>query len=543
MKALCPLRHLLCLLAAAWFAQASASETLLRPKDRVVFIGDSVTGLGATEPDGYVQQVRWALQQTRPDATPTLIALAGRRESECVGSWIELEERSRTAMTLLDTPNVEVKTALDAGADALVIMLGINDLLAPSVSERKEDLDAWSARYRTLLRTLRARAKPRVVALATVTLLTEDPSSPKNRVRHALNRRIAALADAEHCTLLNTGDEMYQMLQRGRDLIPDFHVTSDSVHPNRFGHTAIALALLKGMGESQAAQLVYDRYAAALAPTINLPALTYRLAPDAKKQTYAISYGWVPAPGTDTTPAVQLFEPDHWSVAPTNTAKGKTGVFVATGRTDAPLSHFTLRARIRGLERSMTVSIPAPWRVAAGIPNAAAWTEFDFTPTNEIPPFEAALIRGEGFDQPIVCNGRTVPWTLYTASIDYTGGADPYSVDPSAIAFGEAYDAAYAARWIYSDKARPVDVVLGTKTFAGKFVLTVWVNGESVYCKTLTSEPDKTARAPAALREGWNRLLVKCDHLTWQWQFSCALAGRDGDDLRDLRYSATPIAQ
>ena len=534
-----PIRFFPGLFAAALVALTARAEPLLRPNDRIVFVGDSITGLGAKQADGFVQQIAWAMRQAHPDATPTLIALGGSGQS--VGSWLDVEERSRTAMTLLDVPNVEVKTTLDQGADVLVIMLGMNDLLAPYVSERKEDLDAWAERYRTLIRTLRERAKPRAVALATVTLLTEDPASPKNRVRNALNRRVAALATSERCALLSAGDEMYQMLQRGRDLIPDFHVTADFVHPNRFGHTAIALAVLKGLGENAMALRLYDRYAAALVPAVNLPALSYRLAADAKARTYTISYEWVPAPGADTTPDVHLFEPDNWSVAPTNAAKGKTGVFAVSGRADEPLSHFALRARAKGLERSMTVSIPAPWRVVAGVPDATAWTENEFTPTNELPAFESALIRGEGFDQPIACGGKTVPWTVYTASIDYTGGADPDSVDPASVAFGETFDAAYAARWIYSKTARPVDVVLGTKTFAGKFALTVWVNGESVYSKVLTKEPDKSARVPASLHEGWNRLLVKCDHLTWQWQFTCALAGRDGDDLRDLRYSATPI--
>jgi len=47
-------------------------------------------------------------------------------------------------------------------------------------------------------------------------------------------------------------------------------------------------------------------------------------------------------------------------------------------------------------------------------------TENEFTPTNELPAFESALIRGEDFDQPIACGGKTAPWTVYTASIDYT---------------------------------------------------------------------------------------------------------------------------
>ncbi len=48
------------------------------------------------------------------------------------------------------------------------------------------------------------------------------------------------------------------------------------------------------------------------------------------------------------------------------------------------------------------------------------------------------------------------------------------------------------------------------------------------------------AVAPAALRQGWNRLLVRNDHLQWQRQFACALLPVEGDTLDDLRYSLLP---
>ena len=54
---------------------------------------------------------------------------------------MNVEQRSRTAETYLDIKGVDVKATLDAGADVLIVMLGMNDLLAPYVTERSEDLD------------------------------------------------------------------------------------------------------------------------------------------------------------------------------------------------------------------------------------------------------------------------------------------------------------------------------------------------------------------------------------------------------------------
>jgi hypothetical protein len=44
----------------------------------------------------------------------------------------------------------------------------------------------------------------------------------------------------------------------------------------------------------------------------------------------------------------------------------------------------------------------------------------------------------------------------------------------------------------------------------------------------------------ALLKQGWNRLLVRNDHLHWQRQFACALLPVEGDTLEALRYSILP---
>ena len=437
------------------------ADPALRPNDRIVFVGDSITGQSVNHPQGFLRQLKWALDEVKSNAAPTLTALGGSGQS--VGSWMNVEQRSHTAETFLDIKGVDVKATLDSGADVLIIMLGMNDLLAPYVTERAEDLDAWAGRYRTLLHALRERAKPRITALATITLLTEDPASPKNRVRGELNRRVAAIAADEKCVLIQTGDEMLSLLQRGRTLKPDFHVTGDFCHPNAFGHTAVAMAMMKSLGETEVATKLAAHDLADLAPA----------------------------------------------------------------------------AKPSGCAQPSPTPTPC-WRVAAGIPNQAAWPGNVFNPTNSVLPFEAALLRGEGFDQPLTHKGKAIPWTLYASSVNYTGGADPASIDPYGIVFGNTFDALYAVRWVFSEKERAIDVVLGSKIFAGTLGMTVWMNGAQLYSKTLTAEPKKTATVPAALRKGWNTLLVKCDHLTWQWQFSCALAGRDCDTLSDLRYSVDP---
>ena len=523
-------------LAFSSFGCSVLADSLLKPGDRVVFVGDSITGQSINHPQGYLHQLKWALNEVKSNTAPTLIALGGSGQS--VGSWQNVEKKSREAETFLDIRGVDVKTTLDTGADVLIIMLGMNDLLSPYISESTEDLDAWAERYRQLLNSIRARAKPRVSALATITLLTDDPVSPKNRVRNELNRRVAALAASEGCILINTGDEMLRLLQRGRVLFPDFHVTHDFCHPNALGHTAVAMAMMKGLGETEVTQKLADHYLESLTPKADkLPLLSYSVSADPAAQAYRITYWLTSAPGSsDAKPDIRLVVPENWQVKPSSIS-ATTGVFTVNGHAEKLITTLSIVAKAGNVERTCEISIPAPWLVAAGIPNQAAWPGNVFSPTNSILPFETDLLNGKGFDRPIIYKGKTIPWVSHSAGVDHTGGADPASIDPYGIIFGQPFDALYAVRWIFSEKERQVDITLSSRIFAGTLGMTVWLNGEQLYARTLTAEPKKTATFTTSLHKGWNRLLVKCDHMSWQWQFSCSFSGNNGDKLDDLRYS------
>ena len=523
-------------------ASQALSDTLLLPTDRVLFAGDSITGHSMNLTDGYCNQMAWALKQVHPASTNTLLALGG--SGQGVGSWMSVATYTNATPSYLDVPGIEVRTTLDAGTDVLVIMLGMNDLLSPYIADTPEGRQAWLGSYTNLIRTLRARTHPRLIALGTVTLLTEDFQSPKNVARANLNQQVAAIAAAEGCLVFQTGEGTSNLLQRGRCLTPDFHVAGDFVHPGTAGHTAIAMAMLNGLGETNAAQLLESRYLSALIPTNSYPALSYGISAasrgsDTQTNTYTISYWWSAGPTTNRSPSVTLSLPATWHLDNQVNAE-TTGVFTVTGAPDKITNNLLLTATSGGISRAQTIAIPTPWRISAGIQNQSAWPQQVFNPSNSIQAFDQPLILGEGFSAAMTNQGKAYPWIIYTPSVNYTGGNNPGSVDAFAILYGGVYDSLYATRWIYSGKARSVDLALSTSIFAGTVGLNVWVNGKSCYAKAITSEPSGRCTATAALRAGWNQLLVKCDHVQWQWQFACSLQGQGADDLADLRYSAIP---
>ncbi len=439
-------------LAALSLTAFASDAPLIRQDDRIVFAGDSITGQGWNNGQGFIHQIETALREKWPNGKLTTIGLGG--SGSTVGAWQNHEKRSREGAVVLDVKDVDVKTTLDQGADALIIMLGMNDLLSPSLKDQPADFDAWAVHYKALVTALRERAKPRVIALATISLCSEDPASPKNRVRDELNARLMKLAAAEHCVLLPVGETMLAQLQKGRARLPDFHLTGDFVHPNFHGHTSIAIGMLKGLGEHELANKLTQKADTAIAQQ------------------------------KETAPAAS----------------------------------------------------PAPWLVGIGLLNPQAWPANKFDAAKGRLPCDALIAQGH-----IAEAETTEPklrWQEYHPSVNFTGGADPASIDFTAASFGALHEVGYALRWIHSDKARLVRLKLSTQTFAGTIGLTAWLNGTQLYAKPINEEPKHRIDIPAQLKQGWNCLVLKCNHLQWQWQVSATLEGVDGDGLEDLRYSA-----
>ena len=253
-------------LASAW-CLASGAEAR-----RIVFVGDSITGQGGGWKDmGYVFKMRAALAAAHPDEIFELVPLGG--SGMGVGSWLGLAKEEKNQHHELDVKGIEVAAELAKPADTLVVMLGMNDVLAPYVKETDESLDQWAAQYRELITLLTARLKPRIVGLATITPQTESPETPKNRVMARMNERIKKLAEEMHARLLPTNSTYWEVLTEGRKTQADFSLAGDRIHPSGTGHDAIAVGMLTGLGDDKAARwLREEKLAKALSALQSRPA-------------------------------------------------------------------------------------------------------------------------------------------------------------------------------------------------------------------------------------------------------------------------------
>jgi lysophospholipase L1-like esterase len=526
------------------------AESAIRDNDRILFIGDSITFQGA---GNWVFEIGEGLTLAHPTWKVTLIPLGANGSN--IGAWIGMEKKCRDRPFFLDAKKqkYDIKGPLDAGADILVIMLGMNDVLPPSSDSMppKNNPAAspeWGAHYHDLIAVLKARVHPRLVALATITPCTEDLDSPKNQVEAILNAQLAALAKQAGAIVLPTHETMVDFLARGRGFKPDFHVTADCVHLNGAGALAVAVGMLRGLGEADAAQYEMQKRIALIIPAVaDLPTLSYTLkrqadSPDDAKQSFTIHYQWTPPTASTVAPTVRASAPDGWSVTPSSLSGGQ-GDFQASGPLDHLANTITLHGAAGDLMRDTEIRIPAGWRIATGGGKGLGWSRggTSYDPAKDHLAIDDLLAQDGAFLAPLaLAAGKTAPWKLYISTFNFTGRGAAGSIDMAAVSYFKQLDLACGARWIYSVKDRPVDVTLSTQAFASMAAVSLRLNGDVLYQGIIRQEPGGKVTVQSQLRRGWNRLAFKSSFIQWLWQFSIDVTSKPGDDLADVRYATAP---
>lgn len=533
----------------ACVAAAGLAESLLRPDDRIIFVGDSITAQGAGSLRGYYHQFTNALQTVYPAHRNEVVALGF--SGNTLFDWTDnIEVKSRTQSVPANIGGFDVHTAFAKRADVVFILLGMNDILRPTIREDEAVLQTWKAKCRELVGAIRARVTPREVILCEITPLTEDPLSPKNRVRDRLTCLARELAAEEQCRVAETGASVFDAVVRCRRARQDYHVIPDTVHPQQpLGHAAIARGMAAALRDGPLTA-AFDAFIGAEIARLRpaRPAVTWWFKPqpgcaaEGAEQTYRLTCHW--DDGTEAAaprvPILSVEVPEGWRVdeAPVAAVEATFTLRGAPERLQTPV---VVVAKVGDEAVRATVRIPAPWRVVCGPDNGGAWTpQRVYQPDACVPLMEAELVAGRHFLEPFSDGARTYGWQVNTPCVDYTAGDDPDAVVPYSLTFGSENDVLYAARWVYSAKERPIRLQLSHRTFSATLGFVVWINGERVMTADLNRGGKNKAEGEAALKQGWNRLLVRNDHLQWQRQFACAVLPVAGDTLDDLRYSIVP---
>ncbi len=531
-------------LAGSCFAQS-----LLKANDRIIFVGDSITAQGVGGSRGFYHQFTNMLHTVYPSYHNEVIGLGF--SGNTIFSWTDhLEVKSRTESVPANTGGFDIHTAFAKPAELVIIFLGMNDILSPTVVEDEAVLLTWKEKYRQLIQAIRKRVTPREIVLCEITPLTEDSRSAKNRVRDRLTQLVHELAKEETCRTAATGQACFDVVARCRRLHQDYHVIPDTVHPQQpLGHAAIARGMVAGLQDdklTEAFDKIMDVEIAKLRPA--KPTVTYWFKPQpgcvatGAEQTYQLTCFWNDGTEAQTAgvPVLSLELPQGWRMDQ-KPVSATEATFTIHGIPDRIQTPVMIVAKTEKTSVRATVQIPAPWRVMCGPDNGQTWQNNRvYVPTNAIPFMEADLLAGTHFLKSFTDGKKSYIWQVNTPCVDYTAGDDPNTVAPYSLTFGSANDVLYAVRWVYSDQARPVQIQLSHRTFSATLGFVVWLNGERVMIEDLNRSGKNKVLGQALLKQGWNRLLVRNDHLHWQRQFACALLPVEGDTLEALRYSILP---
>ena len=99
------------------------------------------------------------------------------------------------------------------------------------------------------------------------------------------------------------------------------------------------------------------------------------------------------------------------------------------------------------------------------------------------------------------------------------------------------FETGYAARWVWSNRDRPVRLLASSKGFTRQTYMQVWINGKKEYSGEVSEEKDMKKEVPSHLKKGWNAVALRCCHRTYFFQCGLEILPEGKDDLGDLRFS------
>ena len=209
-------------------------KIFLRPNDRVLFQGDSITDAGRDRANpscagnGYVAIIKGFLRATRPELNAVVLntAISGDRSTELLQRW--------------DADCLALKP------DVLSIKIGVNDVwrLAGEWNGQKfVPLDEYRQNLATLVSRARDAGIERI-ALVSPTTITAKADSHLNKLLAEYAQAAQELAQRAGALYVDARTPLLDA--RASD--PQTPWTPDGCHPSVAGHAIIATAWLKAAG-------------------------------------------------------------------------------------------------------------------------------------------------------------------------------------------------------------------------------------------------------------------------------------------------------
>lgn len=215
------------LLLAIVAAVPASAEQFIRPNDRVVFLGDSITAQKL-----YTKYIEDYFTASHPEMNVTFVN-AG------VGG-----DRSSAALNRVQKDVIEQKPTV------VTICFGMNDAMYRRTVDMK-GLETFKEGLSKLISTIRSQTNARVVLLTT-TCVDDKGHDWLNGYNITLSRFVAEtkkVAAKEGVPVIDLFHPLRAALAIGQRADDTFTLTPDGVHPNEAGHRIMAETILRAWGE------------------------------------------------------------------------------------------------------------------------------------------------------------------------------------------------------------------------------------------------------------------------------------------------------
>ena len=221
------LKHLVALAIFAEILDCPAQgQVKLKPGDRIVALGDSITQAG-----GYLRFMKKVLDRNYPDLKVEILnaGISGHKSTD-------MSARLK-------------KDVIDRQPTVVTISCGVNDVWHGFHDPPQGvDLETYTSLMNKMVDDVKAATSAEVYLL-TPTIIKEDLLSPENVKLEAYCEAVRRIAAGKNCHLVDL-NEFFNLSLRAAQSggAPDFHPTSDGVHMKPAGDFLMGAAILRAMG-------------------------------------------------------------------------------------------------------------------------------------------------------------------------------------------------------------------------------------------------------------------------------------------------------
>ena len=231
---------------AAMFMAAILFEQSADAAQRVLIIGDDLVVEAATEPGGYLAELRATLAEEQKDVE--IVALGKRGAT--FADWRQFVADSYQQDQGTDAEAVSIKAEFDKGADLVVVNLGLSDVLKPSFNVYNGrdtvaygETETLSAEISGLVTDLRKRL-PNVKRVALMELPQTGTDYFANALQERVNSFVRQAATATKAETIPASYVLRAAANNARLAKDEIDVVRDALHPTQHGARLLCWSLL-----------------------------------------------------------------------------------------------------------------------------------------------------------------------------------------------------------------------------------------------------------------------------------------------------------